>query len=336
MTRPHRRRGPRPRPELRCVCGNPVHRYWPHCSSCGRSLTWRDTNRVTGRDCRNCGWVLSPKFSWCPWCGIQAFEQGRSSPKPLKSAKGFRLGTPCDWDCGGEVQYPMSFCAWCGRDQTWNEDAKFEGDCPRCNRGVDDWMAYCPWCGNDATGRDLIPTALGKVARLLRVARVRDWGYRVLLRPGVSGVDPHYPKAIEIDQRYVIGKRRRDEIPWSMLVGLITHELGHSFLYHHWPWTRTLRFHQAFGEVYKAYRVRDDSWVDFQRSRVAITPVNHVSTYAARHPQEDFAETFRFYLTRRGRLRELFAEFGQKRKGVAVYEKFMALHDYLRYLRANR
>ena len=52
------------------------------------------------------------------------------------------------------------------------------------------------------------------------------------------------------------------------------------------------------------------------------------------HPQEDFAETFRFYLTRRGKLRELFAEFGRKRKGVVVYEKFLALHDYVRSLRA--
>jgi hypothetical protein len=64
--------------------------------------------------------------------------------------------------------------------------------------------------------------------------------------------------------------------------------------------------------------------------------VNHVSGYATRHPQEDFAETFRFYVTRRGRLRELFAEFGQKRKGVIVYEKFLALHEYLRTLRGSR
>ena len=39
-----------------------------------------------------------------------------------------------------------------------------------------------------------------------------------------------------------------------------------------------------------------------------------VTAYAATHPQEDFAETFRFYVARRGRLRELFAEFGRKRQ----------------------
>jgi hypothetical protein len=88
--------------------------------------------------------------------------------------------------------------------------------------------------------------------------------------------------------------------------------------------------------VAKAYRVVDDAWVDFQRRRVAMSPVNHVSAYSTRHPEEDFAETFRFYLTRRGRLRELFAEFGQKRKGVIVYQKFLALHEYVRSLRAAR
>jgi len=36
-----------------------------------------------------------------------------------------------------------------------------------------------------------------------------------------------------------------------MLTGLLLHELGHSFLYHHWAWTRTGRFRRAFGEVRK-------------------------------------------------------------------------------------
>ncbi|MGE5759402.1 MAG: putative zinc-binding metallopeptidase, partial [Gemmatimonadota bacterium] len=70
--------------------------------------------------------------------------------------------------------------------------------------------------------------------------------------------------------------------------------------------------------------------------RVATTLVDHVSRYAGTHPQEDFAETFRFYVTRRGRLRELFGEFGRKRKGVIVFEKFLVLHDYVRSLRGWR
>jgi len=294
---------------------------------------WRDSGRITGAECYSCGWIVSDKFSWCPWCGADIYEEGFSSEDPLRAPKGFRKDARCDAGCGGGVQYPMPYCPWCGGMQSWNEDRLFEGSCPRCARGVDDWMNTCPWCGRDATGRDLIPRALRRVRRLLLVSRVSDWGYRVMLRPGISGVDPRYPKVVEIEQRYVTGIRRRDEIPWSMLVGLITHELGHSFLYHNWHWTSSRAFRRAFGEVNKAYRGLDDTWVYFQRRRVAIAPTDHVSAYAARHPQEDFAETFRFYVTRRGRLRELFAEFGRKRKGVVVYEKFLVLHDYLRSLR---
>jgi len=138
---------------------------------------------------------------------------------------------------------------------------------------------------------------------------------------------------IEIERRYVTGKRSRDEISWNMLTGLILHELGHSFLYHNWSLTRTHRFRHAFGEVRKAYRVSDSKWVDFERRGVTTTLANYVTAYAATHPQEDFAETFRFYVTRRGRLRELFAEFGRKRKGVPVFEKFLLLGDYIRSLR---
>ena len=61
---------------------------------------------------------------------------------------------------------------------------------------------------------------------------------------------------------------------------------------------------------------------DMQRRSVSRAPVRHVTAYAATHPQEDFAETFRFYVTRRGRMRELFAELGRKRKDVAKKEKY--------------
>ena len=100
----------------------------------------------------------------------------------------------CDWGCGGGVQYPMQYCPWCSRPQHWNEEALFEGTCPHCGRGVDDLMNSCPWCGGDSTGRDLIPRALTRVRRLLLVSRIKDWNYRILLRPGVSGVDPEVPQ----------------------------------------------------------------------------------------------------------------------------------------------
>jgi len=318
---------------VRCVCGSELKRFWPFCPTCSRRQLWGDHARITGAECYACGWVVSDTFSFCPWCGADIHEEGHSSETPLTAPKGFRKDSRCDAGCGGGVQYPMPYCPWCGETQYWNEDKFFEGDCPHCSRGVDDWMNTCPWCGGDATGRDLIPRALRRVRRLLLVSRIRDWGYRVLLRPGISGVDPRYPKIVEIEQRYVTGQRSREEIPWPLLVGLITHELGHSFLFHHWHWTRSDRFRGTFGEVSKTYRGMDDTWVYFQRRLVATTPTDYVTAYAARHPQEDFAETFRFYVTRRGRLRELFAEFGRKRKGVVVYEKFLALHDYIRALR---
>ncbi len=328
-----RRRTRAPQPELRCVCGHELGRFWRFCPSCARPQTWRDEAHQTGAECYRCGWVVSDRFSYCPWCGADIYEPGHSSEIALKAPGGFRYHARCDHGCGGGVQYPMPHCPWCGEEQTWGDEGVFEGNCPHCSRGVDDWMNTCPWCGKNATGQDQIPRALTRVRRLLMTSRIRLWGYRVLLRPGVSGVDPRWPKIVEIDQRYVVGKRKRDEISWSMMVGLITHELGHSFLCHHWRWARSARFRRAFGEVDQAYRGVDDTWVDFQRRRIATTLVRHVSGYAATHPQEDFAETFRFYVTRRGRLRELFAELGQKRKEVVVYEKFLALHDYVRSLR---
>jgi hypothetical protein len=327
------RRSVPPRLDHRCVCGEEIKPFWRHCPDCGRAQTWPDDHHVTGAECAYCGWVVSD-YSWfCPWCGKDIHEDGVSSDRPLKAPAGFRFSARCDAGCGGGVQYPMPYCPWCGAEQEWpSED--FEGKCPHCERGVDDWMNHCPWCGGDATGQDLIPRALRRVRRLLAVSRIRPWNFRILLRPGVSGVDPRYPKIVEIDHSYIVGQRTRQEIPWSILVGLICHELGHSFLYHHWKWTDSEPFLEAFGEVDKMYRVSDLGWVDFQRRRITTTHPNHVTAYAATHPQEDFAETFRLYVTRRGRIRELLAEMGQKRKGVVVYRKFLELDRFVRSLRS--
>ena len=324
-----------PTPELRCpTCAAELERFWAYCSNCGRRLEWRDTTKQTGAECYYCGWVVSDSFSFCPWCGRDITDPD-SSLEPLKAPKGFSYHRRCRWGCGGGVMYPMRFCPWCGRPQKWHY-WEFQNVCPHCSKGVNDWMDVCPWCGEDATGRDLIGQALRRVRQLLVVGRIKDWNYRVLLRPGVSGVTHRTPKVIEIERRYVTGKRRRDEISWNMLTGLILHELGHSFLYHNWSFTRTGRFRRAFGEVRKMYRVADWKWVDFERRGVTTTLPNYVTAYAATHPQEDFAETFRFYVSRRGRLRELFAEFGRKRKGVPVFEKFLVLHDFIRSLRGWR
>ena len=330
-----RHRHPTPQADLRCKCGHAIKRFWSFCTSCGRPLVWRDDPPITNAECYYCGWVVSDLHSYCGWCGADIREESVSSPHPLKAPRGFRFDGHCDWDCGGGVQYPMAYCPWCGGEQEW-EDTAYEGSCPHCDRGVDDTMDICQWCGFDATGSDLIDRALTRVRRLLLVSRIRGWGYRVLLRPGVSGVDPRSRNIIEIDRSYVMGVRRRDEIPWSLLVGLICHELGHSFLYHHWSFTHTEQFKRVFGEANKAYRVRDDTWVDFQRKKVSAGNAQHVTAYAATHPLEDFAEVFRFYVTRRGRMKELLAELGRQRKDVIVYEKFLLLHRFVRSLRGWR
>src|SRR3989449_8820989 len=118
----------------------------------------------------------------------------------FRAPKGFKYHGRCQWGCGGGVMYPMRSCPWCGRPQKWRYQ-EFHNICPHCNKGVNDWMDVCPWCGKDATGRDLIRQALRRVRQLLVVGRLKDWKYRVLLRPGVSGVTHRTPKIIEIERR---------------------------------------------------------------------------------------------------------------------------------------
>lgn len=330
-----RRRPAAPTPELRCpTCRAELERFWSHCSDCGRGLEWRDAQRRTDAECRYCRWMVSDRFAFCPWCGRNISDRD-SSPVPLKAPKGFRFERRCEHGCGGGVMYPMHFCPWCGRRQHWRYQ-RFDNVCPHCDKGVDDWMDYCPWCGHDATGRDLIGPAALRARQLLSATRISDWHYRLLLRPGVSGVRHRTPKMVELDRAYVVKKRSRREISWKLLSGLVLHELGHSFLYHHWSFARSRRFRRAFGEVAKAYRVADSRWVDFERRGVTTTLANYVTAYAATHPEEDFAETFRIYVGRRGRLRGLFAEFGRKRKGVVLFEKFLLLDDFIRQLRWRR
>jgi predicted RNA-binding Zn-ribbon protein involved in translation (DUF1610 family) len=314
-------------------CGRQLRRYWYFCPDCGKRLTWRDERGVTGCECYYCGWIVSDSYWFCPWCGRKIADEA-SSEVPLKKPRGFLYHARCPYvSCRGGLQYPMHFCPWCGRDQHWPFDDEFDNVCPHCDGGVDDSMDHCPWCGHDATGQDLLQPALRRVRGLMRAARVPDWGYRILVRPGVSGVDPLFPKVVEIDRRYV---DRREEISWPSLVGLITHELGHSFLFHHWRFARSRRFRKAFGDVSKAYRGVDESWVSFRKRSISDTPVNYVTAYASKHPLEDFAETFRFYMIRRGRLKDLLAEIGRKGKGVIVFEKFLTLHSYLLELRQKR
>ena len=48
------------------------------------------------------------------------------------------------------------------------------------------------------------------------------------------------------------------------------------------------------------------------------------------------AEVFRIYVTRKGKIKELFTDFGRARKDVVLYEKFLLTHRFVRSLRGWR
>lgn len=331
-------RDDRPAPARpRCGCGEPVDPFWRYCPWCGLSQPFRrpaapgpPTSAATA--CRICGWFTSPLHPYCPWCRHpQPVAEGLGLP--LAAAPGFRIDAPCDWACGGGVQYPMPHCPWCGERQDWGA-GRFEGVCAHCSNGVDDWMPWCPWCGKDAAGNDLLRPALERVEQLLAISGVPAWDYRVLLRPGVSGVDPAFPRIVEIN-RGLVGRRPPDPVRWEMLAGLILHELGHSFLYHHPAWTHSEVFRVAFGDVDAPYLVPDTVEVEFGDARFPIIPTGFASHYGVYHPQEDFAETFRYYVLRGGRMGELREEAARTRKLPVVSARFSALDTFLGLLRAE-
>ncbi|MFQ5808995.1 MAG: hypothetical protein ACE5JM_05205, partial [Armatimonadota bacterium] len=63
MSTRRKRRHPTPRPELRCVCGGELKRFWRFCAWCARALVWRDDPPTTDAECYSCGWVVSDRHS---------------------------------------------------------------------------------------------------------------------------------------------------------------------------------------------------------------------------------------------------------------------------------
>jgi hypothetical protein len=72
--------------------------------------------------------------------------------------------------------------------------------------------------------------------------------------------------------------------------------------------------------------------VEFHHRGASRVPLDHVTPYAGLHPQEDFAETFRLYVTRGASLNDLFSELRAKRKAEVVKERFQLLHEYVQTL----
>jgi len=80
-----------------------------------------------------------------------------------------------------------------------------------------------------------------------------------------------------------------------MLTGLLLHELGHSFLYHHWHGRAAVVSRRAFGEVRKAYRVADEHW--WTSNGAALRRRSRLrQRLRGDAPAGRFAETFRFYV----------------------------------------
>lgn len=107
----------------------------------------------------------------------------------------------------------------------------------------------------------------------------------------------------------------------SMIMQLLRHEAGHAInyayrLWEHDGWTET------FGPFTKPYRdsYRPDM---FSREFVRhITHHRHGRTYAQKHPDEDFAETFAVWLTPRSSWRRKYRHWPALRK-LAYVDKLM-------------
>jgi RNA polymerase subunit RPABC4/transcription elongation factor Spt4 len=80
----------------------------------------------TSRACPKCRTMIPADGSWCPRCGLQAFD-------------------PC-WECGKPLPEGGNFCAWCGTPNT--EPAVVQ--CPQCDAVVGRGQAYCTSCGAQA------------------------------------------------------------------------------------------------------------------------------------------------------------------------------------------
>lgn len=82
----------------------------------------------TGGDqpCPKCGSGIPATASWCPNCGLQAFD-------------------PC-WQCGRALLQGGNFCAYCGTPNT--EPAVVQ--CRECDGVVGQGQSFCPQCGAQA------------------------------------------------------------------------------------------------------------------------------------------------------------------------------------------
>ena len=297
-----------------------MQRYRDFCSACGRAQRWNDLGESPAPTATSVGGrsptTLPTAPGVAPTSTRRGFPARSRSRRPADSgwtpaatgAAAVECSIPCDTVL---VQPPPEL-----------ERGPFlRGESPHCSRGVDDRMNACPWCGGDPTGRDLIPRALTRVRRLLLVSRIKDWGYRVLLRPGSREWTPCILRSSRSSSAmwWAGGGETRSPGPCWWGCSPTSWDTASSII------TGSGPAPGSSGGRLGRWTRRTGGWtilVYFQRRRIAIAPTNFVSAYAAKHPQEDFAETFRFYVTRRGRLRDLFGELVGNAKALFSTRNF--------------
>ncbi len=124
------------------TCGEIVSRLMNYCPSCGEEQTWGD---IHGNDeCYYCGTEVHPSFNYCYACGEDIEPEGWNDP--IQRPKGFNLSWECDEECGGSVQEFMSYCPWCGEEQTWDEFYSKDYVCENCEVSVSTDWSICPFC----------------------------------------------------------------------------------------------------------------------------------------------------------------------------------------------
>lgn len=118
--------------------------------------------------------------------------------------------------------------------------------------------------------------------------------------PGHGEITGHLDGIITLDLAET-DDRHRDDLrrllgePFRTVIGHLRHEIGHYY------WTRLVAqtdqiadFRQLFGDERQEYRASMEH--HYTGGNADWDPMTHVTSYAASHPLEDFAESFAHYL----------------------------------------
>ncbi len=227
-------------PELRCVCGHDLKKYWSYCPHCGRAQQWTRSGGCHGRRVLPVRLGGVGQVFLVPLVRRGHLRAGLLQRDTAQGAQGFPHGRPLRLGLRRRRAVPDALLplvrAAAGLERGRPVRGRVPSLPPRGGRLDERVPLVRPGrhrAGpHPARAHPGAPPAAGLPHPRLgipRAAAPRDLGRRPALSQG----------RWRSSSATCVGKRRQDEIPWTMLVGLITHELGHSFLYHHWEWTRS-------------------------------------------------------------------------------------------------